>query len=115
MIGRRSFITGILGAASAPAIVKAESLMKIVVPRREILAPLEIGIMIGVIERFRIIVPPAIEGAFDEALRQSAASGSSGLSILLGADGRLSAKNVYLPELPGRGIHLTNHHPWRPS
>lgn len=108
MIGRRSFIAGILGAAAAPAVVRAESLMKIVVPRRKILVPLEIG----VIDRFRIIVSPAIESAFDEALRQSAVSGSSGLSILLEADGRLSAKNMDLLELPGRGIHLTNHHPW---
>lgn len=33
MIGRRSFLGAILGAAAAPAIVRAESLMKIVAPR----------------------------------------------------------------------------------
>lgn len=33
---RRNFLAAMLGAASAPAIVKAESLMKIVVPKQEI-------------------------------------------------------------------------------
>lgn len=50
MIGRRSFLAGILGAAAAPAIVKAESLMRVVVPKREMLI---VG-SLGGIERFRI-------------------------------------------------------------
>lgn len=36
LIGRRSFLAGILGAAAAPAIVKAESLMKIIVPQQRL-------------------------------------------------------------------------------
>lgn len=36
MIGRRSLLAGILGAAAAPAIVKAESLMKIIVPQQRL-------------------------------------------------------------------------------
>lgn len=36
MIARRSFLAGILGAAAAPAIVKAESLMKIFVPQQRL-------------------------------------------------------------------------------
>lgn len=37
MIARRSFLAGMLAACSAPAIVRAESLMKIIVPSDEIL------------------------------------------------------------------------------
>jgi hypothetical protein len=44
MIGRRSFIAGILGAAAAPAIVKSESLMKIVVPQQRLYAG-ELGVV----------------------------------------------------------------------
>lgn len=44
MIGRRSFLAGILGAAAAPAIVKAESLMKIIVPRKRLYTG-EIGVI----------------------------------------------------------------------
>lgn len=36
---RRGFLKAMLGAAAAPAIVRAESLMKIVVPKREIILP----------------------------------------------------------------------------
>jgi len=36
-MNRRGFLAAMLAAGSAPAIVKAESLMKIVVPKREIL------------------------------------------------------------------------------
>ena len=39
MLSRRSLLGALLGAAAAPAIVRAESLMKIVVPRREIILP----------------------------------------------------------------------------
>lgn len=59
MIGRRSFLAGILGAAAAPAIVKAESLMKIVVPR----ARLYTG-EIGVIDGFLVVVSPTMSTSY---------------------------------------------------
>jgi hypothetical protein len=36
-MNRRNFLAAMLGAAAAPAIVRAESLMKIVVPKQEII------------------------------------------------------------------------------
>lgn len=39
MIARRGFLAGMLAAAAAPAIVRSQSLMKIVVPSDEILLP----------------------------------------------------------------------------
>jgi hypothetical protein len=36
-MNRRGFLAAMLGAAAAPAIVRAESLMKIVVPKQEII------------------------------------------------------------------------------
>ena len=36
---RRNFLGAMLGAMAAPAIVRAESLMKIVVPKKEIILP----------------------------------------------------------------------------
>lgn len=44
-MSRRGFLGAMLGAMSAPAIVRAESLMKIVVPKREIINPLNFGTM----------------------------------------------------------------------
>jgi hypothetical protein len=38
-MNRRGFLAGILAAGTAPAIVRAESLMKIFVPKQEILLP----------------------------------------------------------------------------
>lgn len=38
-MNRRGFLGAMLGAMAAPAIVRAESLMKIVVPRKEIILP----------------------------------------------------------------------------
>lgn len=42
MITRRKFISGIIAASLAPAIVKAESLMKIRIPREGFILPDEI-------------------------------------------------------------------------
>lgn len=39
MVTRRGFLGMMLGAAAAPAIVKAENLMKIVVPKKELVTP----------------------------------------------------------------------------
>lgn len=39
MVTRRNFLAGMLAAASAPAIVKAENMMKIFVPKQEIIIP----------------------------------------------------------------------------
>lgn len=59
MIGRRSFLAGILAAGAAPAIAKAESLMKIVVPRQTLYTG-----EIGVIDAgFRFVVVPQLRRA----------------------------------------------------
>jgi len=55
VIGRRSFLAGILGAAAAPAIVKAESLMKIIVPRQALYTG-----ELGAIDGFRIVTSNTI-------------------------------------------------------
>ena len=60
VIGRRSFLAGILGAAAAPAIVRAESLMKIVVPRAGLIMG-EIGV---IDDGFRFIVTPQLRRTF---------------------------------------------------
>lgn len=39
MISRRGFLKGMLGLAAAPAICKAENLMKIIVPSQELIIP----------------------------------------------------------------------------
>lgn len=48
MISRRSFLGAILGAAAAPAIVRADSLMRVVAPKTTILVPGELGRIEGV-------------------------------------------------------------------
>ena len=50
MIGRRLFLGGIFAAGAAPAIVKAESLMKIIVPRQELYTG-----ELGAIDGFRLV------------------------------------------------------------
>jgi hypothetical protein len=65
MIGRRSFLAGILGAAAAPAIVKASSLMKIVVPHQGLYTG-----EFGVIEEFRLVVSPAYSVAMSQGMLQ---------------------------------------------
>ena len=61
MIGRRSFLAGILAAGAAPAIVKAESLMKIVVPSHRVLWRDKFG-ELGQIDGFRIVTSEMMRG-----------------------------------------------------
>lgn len=44
-MNRRGFLGAMLGAMAAPAIVKAENLMKIVVPKKEIVFPDYVGLL----------------------------------------------------------------------
>ena len=60
MIGRRSLLLGILGAAAAPAIVRASSLMPIVVPRSPLYTG-EIGVIDGAI---RFVSSPLMQLQF---------------------------------------------------
>lgn len=81
MIGRRGFLAGLLAAGAAPAIVKAESLMKLAPLERTIRfrrwAPSQSGLMtlldaeLGYIDSFRIVKSPLYAGSFSErALRR---------------------------------------------
>ncbi|MCK9361740.1 hypothetical protein M0Q28_05990 [Patescibacteria group bacterium] len=56
---RRGFLTGLVGALAAPAIVRADSLMKIFVPKPEILLPYGLIPPPGTLDEFyaRILQP----------------------------------------------------------
>lgn len=78
MFNRRSFLGSILAAGMAPAIVKADNLMKIVVPRQDLILPdlaidlgspqgdftIEAFMDLGKIDEFRITRASRYHGTF---------------------------------------------------
>jgi hypothetical protein len=64
---RRNFLAAMLGAATAPAIVRAESLMKIVAPKQKIILPMKLHNQNGISGAF---ISPERERMFVSQMRQ---------------------------------------------
>ena len=79
MIGRRSFLAGIFAAGAAPAIVKAESLMKIIVPRQGLYTG-ELGVIDA--EFIRFVTTSLKDQAIADRMAREVAAVLRGLPIL---------------------------------